>query len=151
CIDANLSPDQKSAVLDIVDFEIGGRGLWLLGLTRGGSTKLTLRGKPEGGPAWSPDGAPISLPSGPGWVSTDLDEKPSSGAGTNTALLHSSASKFPADWSQDGRFLLFEVRDPGAKVKLWALPLSDDRKPFPVLQTPFNETFGAFSPDGRWV
>ena len=29
------------------------------------------------------------------------------------------------------------------------LPLA--RKPFPFLQTPFNEAQGQFSPDGRWV
>jgi eukaryotic-like serine/threonine-protein kinase len=34
---------------------------------------------------------------------------------------------------------------------LWALPLLGDRKPFPVVQSPFNETHGQFSPDGRWI
>lgn len=31
------------------------------------------------------------------------------------------------------------------------LPLDGDRKPAPVLQMPFNETQGSFSPDGRWI
>jgi hypothetical protein len=34
---------------------------------------------------------------------------------------------------------------------LWVLPLQGDRKPFPYLATPFNETQGQFSPDGHWV
>ena len=29
--------------------------------------------------------------------------------------------------------------------------MAGDRKPFPVMQTPFDETAGQFSPDGRWV
>ena len=36
-------------------------------------------------------------------------------------------------------------------MDLWAAPMAGDRKPFPVVQTPFDETAGQFSPDGRWV
>jgi hypothetical protein len=36
-------------------------------------------------------------------------------------------------------------------LDLWALPLGGDRKPFPVVETPFNVTGGQFSPDGRWI
>ena len=36
-------------------------------------------------------------------------------------------------------------------IDLWLLPLEGDRKPIPYLQTPFNDTAGAFSPDGRWM
>ena len=36
-------------------------------------------------------------------------------------------------------------------IDLWVLPLTSDRKPFPVLQTMFDETEGQFSPDGRWI
>jgi hypothetical protein len=31
------------------------------------------------------------------------------------------------------------------------LPLFGDRKPLPFLQMPYNEAYGQFSPDGRWV
>jgi hypothetical protein len=31
------------------------------------------------------------------------------------------------------------------------LPLTGDRKPFPLLQTQFGEAAGRISPDGRWV
>jgi hypothetical protein len=34
---------------------------------------------------------------------------------------------------------------------LWALPLNDDRKPFPVVQTMFDERDGQFSPNGEWI
>ena len=43
------------------------------------------------------------------------------------------------------------IQSPKTGLDLWALPLAGDRKPFPVLQTPFDETSGQFSPDGRWV
>jgi len=34
---------------------------------------------------------------------------------------------------------------------VWALPVSDDRKPFPLVQTPRDERDGQVSPDGRWL
>jgi Tol biopolymer transport system component len=36
-------------------------------------------------------------------------------------------------------------------MDIWVLPTFGDRKPFPFLQTPFNESRAVFSPDGRWV
>ena len=51
----------------------------------------------------------------------------------------------------DGRFLLYATQHPKTGPDLWALPLAGERKPFPVVQTPFDETAGQFSPDGRWV
>src|SRR5206468_6690855 len=53
----------------------------------------------------------------------------------------------PLSWSRDGRFLLYGR----ALNDLLVLPLTGDRRPFPFLQTPFNEGTGQFSPDGRWV
>ncbi len=55
------------------------------------------------------------------------------------------------DWSVDGRFILYLVTDPKTKTDLWVLPLFGDQKPFPLLQTEFNERLGRFSPDGRWI
>ena len=36
-------------------------------------------------------------------------------------------------------------------IDLWALPLDGDKKPFPVLQSAFDEMDAQFSPDGRWI
>src|SRR5262249_4888892 len=87
CLDVNLSPDQKHAVLDVVDFEVGGRELWQADLGRGISTRLTLGDKPEWGAVWSPDGDRIAFTSGRVVPLTDLYEKPSSGVGKEKALL----------------------------------------------------------------
>jgi Tol biopolymer transport system component len=40
---------------------------------------------------------------------------------------------------------------PGSGADIWALNLGLERKSEPFLQTPFNETAAAFSPNGRWV
>src|SRR5437867_7593503 len=57
----------------------------------------------------------------------------------------------PVDWSPDGKFLMFRSRDPKTGYDLWLLPMTGDRKPVPIVQTPFNDGGGAFSPDGKWI
>ena len=57
----------------------------------------------------------------------------------------------PSDWSADGRFIAYTDRSSATTADIWVLPLFGDRKPFPVAQTAFNETFAVFSPDGRWI
>ena len=66
-------------------------------------------------------------------------------------------NKSPTSWSRDGKILLYHANNPASKSwDLGALPLTPERtgaplKPFPVLQTPFDEIFPHFSPDGRWI
>jgi Tol biopolymer transport system component len=66
-------------------------------------------------------------------------------------LVKSNESKWPIDWSRDGRFILYQVDDPRTHMDLWVLPLTDGRKPFKFLGTDFVERNARFSPDGRWV
>jgi dipeptidyl aminopeptidase/acylaminoacyl peptidase len=66
-------------------------------------------------------------------------------------LFASPPLKFPADWSPDGRFLLYLEVSPTTGNDLWVLPMDGDRKPFPFLTTSFDTRWGQFSPDGRWV
>ena len=66
-------------------------------------------------------------------------------------LLATPQGKAPLDWSPDGRLLLYLVRPRAASYDLWVLPMEGDEKPFPILQTNFDERDGQFSPDGRWI
>jgi Tol biopolymer transport system component len=58
------------------------------------------------------------------------------------------------DWSPDGRFLLYRTQPQGSNTSqwnLWAVPVDGSSKPFPVVQTNFDERDGQFSPDGHWI
>jgi len=112
-------------------------------------------------PIWSPDGDRIVFsanPKGP-W---DLYEKPIHGAGRPQLLLASppdAAGLFASDWSLDGRFVLYGTEaDPKTRADIWALPIErmrpstgEGQKPFAVVQTPFDESYAQFSPDGKWI
>jgi dipeptidyl aminopeptidase/acylaminoacyl peptidase len=59
--------------------------------------------------------------------------------------------KYPESWSRDGRFLSYTQNEPGQPRDIWVLPMTGDAKPFPVAQTPAQESGSAFSPDGRFL
>jgi Tol biopolymer transport system component len=46
---------------------------------------------------------------------------------------------------------VYEVIDPKTSNDLWVLPVSGDRKPAALLHTPFLESHGQISPDGKWL
>src|SRR5262249_23963490 len=140
CQGINLSPDEKRVAIDVVNFEVGGGGDLQGEVARGGASRVTPGGKPKWGAVWSPDGSRIALASGPTTDELDLYEEPSGGVGKEELLFHSAGSKVPVDWSRDGRFLLFELRESGATSKLCLLPVTGDRTPFPLLKTSFSES-----------
>lgn len=68
--------------------------------------------------------------------------------GDNAGVLGAA----PTGWSADGRLLAFmDTSRVGTGSDIWVLPMTGDRKPFPVVQTPAIETNGVLSPDGRWI
>jgi hypothetical protein len=83
--------------------------------------------------------------------------------GAEELLYSDNSTKTPTSSSPDGKVLLYTVAvdstaAPNANLNgdIWALPLAPQPtgaalKPFPVIQTPFNEPSAAFSPDGRWI
>jgi serine/threonine protein kinase len=144
-----VSPDGKRMAVDGPDTQ-GNRDIWLIDLVTGDPTRFTFDPSTELFPVWSWDGSRIVFASdreGP----RHLYVKNASGAGKEELLLKSEANKIPMDWSPDGRFILYVVNDPNTKIDLWLLPLLEDQKPFPFLQTAASERLARFSPDGRWI
>jgi serine/threonine protein kinase len=143
-----LSPDGRRIALDRT--VNGNRDIWILEPARNVETRFTFDSAADATPIWSPDASRVvfrSVRSGT-W---DLYQKPASGAGSEERILATQHYKVPADWSSDGRFLLYATQDPTTNLDLWAMPLEGDRKPFPVVKTIFEEREGQFSPDARWV
>jgi Tol biopolymer transport system component len=143
-----LAPDgRRVAVQRTVQ---GNQEIWLMEVGRGVASRFTFGGGNDTFPLWSPDGRQVvfsSTHSG----SIDLFEKPASGVADEKALLVSAEPKMPLAWSPDGRLLLYATQRPPTGADIWALPLGGELRPFPVMQTPFEEAAGQFSPDGRWL
>src|ERR1700739_4935134 len=145
-----LSPDGRQASVSIPDESGKGRDLWLYDVARGLRTRFTFDRANALVSIWSPDGSRVAFNSGrEGHL--DMYQKASSGAGAEEVLVESSLDKYPTSWSPEGRFILYDSGVGPTGIDLFVLPLFGDRKPFPFLQTQFNEVAGRFSPDGRWV
>ena len=57
----------------------------------------------------------------------------------------------PMSWSPDGKFIVYWVRDPKTASDQWVIPLTGDRKSFPILHSSFSERWAEISPDGKWI
>jgi len=146
----SLSPDQKQIVSSRLDLETGSYDLWITELGRGTSSRFTFDPTNETFPVWSPDGARIAFASNKNGTA-DLYVKPANSSSNDQLLFKSSNLKAPNDWSSDGQIVLYNDFDPRTSSDLWVLPLGGDQKPSPVMQTPFGETNGRFSPDVKWI
>jgi Tol biopolymer transport system component len=146
-----LSPDGRRVVVDRTVQT--NRDVWVVDIGRAVPTRFTFDTAIDSLPIWSPDGARIVFRSnrkGP----YDLYEVQATSAGAETPLLESAQTKFPNDWSPDGRFILYGTADPkSGGNQVWALALDAKTEPrsFPVVQTRFDSNYAQFSPDGRWV
>jgi serine/threonine protein kinase len=149
----SLSPDGQRVVGYRGNPVDGNLDIWMLDVTRGVFSRLTDNVADDVNPVWSPDGDHIAFSSNRKGAH-DLYRKSASPGGSEELLLATALHKNTTDWSSDGRFVLFETRDPKSGMDIWSLPLDKSGKPgkpFPVVQTTFDEQRGQFSPDGKWI
>ena len=149
-----VSADGRQAIVSRFDASSNSSDLWRVDLGGGTSTRLTFgaHGSMEDSALFSPDGQRVAL--------TEVDASgvnrswiQPTGGGTKDGLLPDSDTDFMllSDWSRDGKTLLTarQRRETGDDVEI--LRLDGDRRPVPLVHGPSRESFGRFSPNGKWV
>jgi dipeptidyl aminopeptidase/acylaminoacyl peptidase len=156
--DPALSPDGREvAVSREVDEN---RDIWLLETSRGVLRRLTFHPGIDRSATWFPDGSRIVFTANREDAG-DLYERPLGGGADEKVLVSTPEAKQAADFSPDGRFLLFRSQDLKTGYDIWAVAvdprasarseLADVHKPFVVARTNSDERDPQFSPDGRWI
>ena len=154
-----FSPDGKRIASGVGDPEAD---IWVVDLVRGSRTRLTFGGATHLGPAWSPDGqrvAYVRLSGATMVTGSSLRARQANGSGQEEVLVDQSIPGQPVtllwpQWSADGKYLAY-MGQSGPSAAIWAMPLTGDRKPFPVVQAAPSAQARIFqfrlSPDGRWL
>ncbi|HSD72533.1 MAG TPA: protein kinase [Thermoanaerobaculia bacterium] len=156
-VDPHISPDGGKVAIAIRDPDRRRTDLWVFDLKRGVNVRLSSGTSgtgqaPTSSPAWSGDGSRIAF-SDNRRHQGDVYVRSIGGSGGEEPLVEAEGQKLPQDWSSDGRYLLYEDREPrGARnVTVRILPLIGERRPISFYRR--GTEFGAdrFSPDGKWI
>jgi Tol biopolymer transport system component len=142
-----ISPDGRKVLFDRAQPGVGSPDLWTAELGRGTETRLTFDRQAELAGVWTPDGGAVVFSAGSGGP-PHLFRKDFA-TGVEEELLPSGPLQFVQDLSPDGKTVVFQQRTERGDSDLFALPLTGERKPSPILRSPFDEWDAAFSPDGR--
>lgn len=147
-----LSPDGNKLALS--EESNGIADIWVIDLVRNAKTRLTFGPQYSGDPAWWPDGKSIVFSYGPSGVTDSIYRQNSDGTGSKEKLLGTPGMRaIPFSVSPDGRYIAYMRFDPKSNTKydIWALPMFEQGKPFPLVSTDFNDVTPEFSPDGHWL
>ena len=145
--DLRIAPDGRRVVVTQLDPQFRTLDVWIRDGTRPVPTRLSLDTDIDESAVWSPDGLRVA------WIGTRRNIQ-IRGAGAVLPEQTSATLDPPIqlwDWSRDGRYLLIGRRNLQTRDDLWVVPPTGGAEPSAYAAGSFSQTFGAFSPNGRWI
>jgi eukaryotic-like serine/threonine-protein kinase len=124
--------------------------IWISDLERGTLSRLTFDGIGTD-PVWSADGRHVAYGFQQAEGLTKVYWKAPDGSTEAELLWEGATSALPRSFSPDDKLLLLDIAETGAGSDLWILPLTGDRKPYPFVQSPFDDYMAEISRDGRYL
>jgi serine/threonine-protein kinase len=151
-----FSPDGKRLAVEVGEGRT--REVWVYDLERDTFTRLVVNG---GGPVWTPDGQRIAYNAGDEKSDTaNLYWRRADGVGDAQRLTVSKNYQLAFSWRPDGETLAFIEfnSEGGTNFDVMTLAVEGDEKsgwkpaePKPFVNSPSNEGYPDFSPDGHWL
>jgi eukaryotic-like serine/threonine-protein kinase len=143
-----LSPDEQSAV--VFSGRSGDNDIWIIELARGLARRMTDGPPADAHPTWDPDGQHVIF---------NTSRFPGHGTQGRVSITGGPAEPLFASgdprgvvlsWTRDRKYALLRRESPKTNADLIAISTTD-LKEVVVVQSPYDELEGQFSPDGKWV
>ncbi len=148
-----IAPDGTRVAVGVSDRRTGASDMWIFGIGRATSSRLTTDARWEGGPLWSRDGATL-------YFSWDRSDAPwiysinADGSGPIRDVYGKGSAGqvwFAEDIAPDGATLLVSGNVDRLGSELRLVPLSGQSDAVAFRSTPSDEFDARFSPDGKWI
>ena len=147
--DMDLSPDGRFVAVTRQDGATS--DIWVIDWQRAGvPTRVTSDPGDDVNPVWSSDGARVAYTTYRKG-NADIYLMNANALGPETPLLESPNHESIEAWSRDGNYIAFLFGNGDGPLDIYAMPLTGDRKPFPVVQGAFEKDEPQFSYDGKWL
>jgi eukaryotic-like serine/threonine-protein kinase len=102
-------------------------------------------------PTWMPGGQRVAFSRWRTAGANYLSAIATDGSGTPETLLVRAQPIFEAEFTADGRTMVFREHHPETSRDIWTAPMDSVEAAVALLRTPFNERQIALTPDGRWL
>jgi hypothetical protein len=150
-----LSPDGGFLAYSLFNGNLGLSDIWTMDLKRGTKSRLTFGPGAHNSAVWSNDGRRVYYSSNHKGGIFHIYSKAADGSGSEQVVQEDpDAYEIVSCVSADGRYLVYIrrlVNDSKGNIDIWVLPLSGDGKPFPVVQSPFDDRNPRVSPNSKWM
>ena len=146
-----ISPDGRRIVLteQLLESSVYG-DLWLYDVASSVMQRLTSGGRASA-PGWTPDGRRVVFTFRPDQGPAEVWWVPVDGSAPAERLVATPMLVVQTVFSPDSRYVVVDGFAPKTKYDLYLVDLMGDRKAEAIVQSTFNETMPAISPNGRWL
>jgi Tol biopolymer transport system component len=149
-----LSPDGEKVAVDILDRRTGTTDIALFDLLRGAKPSfVTMDPIADWTPVFSPDGKQLAFASARAGAPHLHVKDLNSSNDAKPVLPPSGSVQFVSDWSNgpEGNFIIYQDTTPATRSDLMRVAVSGDRAPQRLVGTPFDDTDGVVSANGKWL
>jgi eukaryotic-like serine/threonine-protein kinase len=146
-----LAPDRRRLLFGKLNIQTHTSDLWVFDLQRNDWQRLSFEASTGGHiGVWSPDSRAVVYAATHN-AAFRLRRKLLDHTSEAELIGNSDLDRVPADWSPDGRSLVFTQIDTNGAGDLWVMPMNDTENSYALTSTQFDERDARFSPDGRWI
>jgi eukaryotic-like serine/threonine-protein kinase len=143
-----LSPDEQSIV--VFSGRSGDNDIWVIELARNLARRITDGPPADAHPIWDPDGQHVVFNTSRFAGRGTQGRQAVNGGRAEPLFSKGDVRGTVLSWSRDRQYALLRRENAQTNADLVAIKLSDAQD-VAVVQSPYDELEGQFSPDGKWI